>query len=223
MDQKDIIKQAAKEIAETVDMYDIVSRYYRGEIKERFIKCFVHNDEKTPNLYINKPRGKDASVYCYSCGVFLDPVDFLHKYLGVSKTEACKIIIQDFCLTINIEMNKLSETELSKIREKNSIYKQNQENEKKLNIYLNNQYLRFVNMFEKTRKYLYEFEGEKTSEEYQYKLYLNNIYETICNYLEDNKDLQKKLKYINYINTGIKNNKIRNQWNEIKKAFVFKG
>ncbi len=209
-----IITNACKEIDKSVTMYDIVNRYYTGQIKNRFINCIVHND-KNASMYINKPGKKSNLAHCYSCGTTIDPVDFVCKYYGYSKSEAIKLIISDFGL--NIPYDEFSEYDLENIRKKNIEYKKI----KDMELYIKEIELKYDLIFRKLREYLYEKQSIKMSEEYQHHLYLFNIYSKICTYLYKQDNITKKYNYIQLVEDGIKTNRINKNWYEIKNNFEF--
>jgi len=90
-----------------ITVRDIVERYYTKNItKHNQCACPFHESKRKQCFVI--PEDRDKNYWkCFDCGDSGDQVDFLSKYLNVSKSEACKIILNDYKISnFDIEYKK---------------------------------------------------------------------------------------------------------------------
>lgn len=84
------------EVKEQLNIRQVIEHYGFKVNRARQFICPFHNDHK-PSASI-----KNDYFHCFVCGAGGDLITFTAKYLGISNLEACKELIQDFGLSIDI-------------------------------------------------------------------------------------------------------------------------
>lgn len=99
-----------RNVADSVDIKDIISVYTGSKIDGRKFSCPFHGKDKHPSAVI-----RDGNRWrCYTCQASGDAIDFVLRYFDLSLEEAAKKINYDFGLGLSKE--KLKPEEIWKIK-----------------------------------------------------------------------------------------------------------
>lgn len=89
-----------EEVKNQLNIRQVIEHYGIQVDRHGKFKCVFHNDHN-PSASIKKDY-----FNCFVCGAGGDLITFTAKYLGISNYEACKALISDFGLNIDIINNK---------------------------------------------------------------------------------------------------------------------